>query len=207
MVHPRPTPPPASSLCLYLFALHTLSLIAIIVTTFHVHSFSFKYSYHTELNTVSKWDSVQFSMRKLFSSKSYIIFLIRCSFSCLWLCKVQTYRPAAAASFLSPTERKKMSWCRRPTAPLSALKGALISLANLAAARIQLDILPSIGFAMALIFAKKNLLPFREEASLTVSLILSPKNLWKWRWLSLLALGCIAKGNNIRTMRTMQGPL
>ena len=30
------------------------------------------------------------------------------------------------------------------TAPLSALKGALISLANLAAARIQLDILPSI---------------------------------------------------------------
>ena len=65
-----------------------------------------------------------------------------------------------------------------PPVPLSALKGALISLANLAAARIQLDILPSIGFAMALIFAKKNLLSFREEkASLSVSLISSPENL------------------------------
>lgn len=78
---------------------------------------------------------------------------------------MQTYRPAAAAaSFLSPTERKKCHGA--DDGAIVRVERALISLANLAAARIQLDILPSIGFATALIFAKKNLHSFRAERHL-----------------------------------------
>ena len=63
------------------------------------------------------------------------------------------------------------------TAPLSALKGALISLANLAAARIQLDILPSIHWVCHGLDLRKEklaLIQTGEGISCSVSHISSP---------------------------------